>query len=1055
MNQTWKNKLLEIAAPLLPALVLITPFLSWTSVACTHDGHLHYHRVTALKVAWQNGLYFPRWVPDLAFGYGFPFFFYRESVPLYLTLFPHLLGMPLPAAENLFYAACILCGGFFTYQWVRDLAGMVPATVAAVAYMAAPYILIDALIRGNSPESMALAMVPLLMWSGRRLMIGGRRRWFSIFVISFAIFSLSHNISLLIYTPVIFLYMLIVGWQEKLDWRLVGWRLVPAFGLALGMTAWYTGSALLEMDAVTLSLTTSNRNNSFAFNYTTLSEIFAPVILSDPSFQNPPLPIRLGWIPSLLAAVGAVRLLVFRRGSQEQRWHSWLMVAATAVFIFMSLPPSDWLWSNLPLIKFVQFPWRFTGRAALPLAVLAGLVFATDCRAADGKKMVGGRWRHADRVELAPFHPIILNGLAVMAVCLLVLEAVPYLYTRECREGAYPTVLDIFEYERNTGMVGVDPVGGYFPVTVAVRPTETPLEADYAAGVPPQRFDTTMLPDGAELISASYGNNQASVTLQTDEPFTGRFLSFAYPGWKVSADGQLLDITPSDPEGLITFQVPAGTEQLEIWFGWTPFRLLLAVVSGLCVALFFVMWHRYFKPFNPPFILAPEQTATGRKWQRVSDSQPSHYQLLGLVALAGAALVASKFLLIDRQLTPLHRASAPQPAVLSAGEVSFIGYQTDRPTAEAGGIFNIDVGLRSNVVPQKRYQTGIRLVGPQGQTWSVTDLERPRIYEDLPFTTYWLIDDWGWDSWEISVLPGTPPGLYDVELMVFDLDTLQPETLVGPDGSVVGPTTVLGQMEVVKPIGTPEITPQFSADAELVTQPVKLIGHNQSQPTAVPGSPILITLFLERISGVGGQLLDLNLLNETGEVVQSWLIEPGREGYQIPDWAVGDVVRSQHELGLQADLPSGDYRFVLGHIPLETVVLTAPPMLTEQPAVAVEANAKWENGIELVGYTTSASEGERLFELVWQTADFVPESYRVFIHLLDADGNIVAQADGVPAAWSRPTTGWRPGEFVVDPHLIALPDGVEIENVRVGLYAADSGGRLRLETGEDSFILRQ
>ncbi|MEM8862798.1 MAG: hypothetical protein AAGD96_31185, partial [Chloroflexota bacterium] len=79
MNQTWKNRLLQLAAPLLPAFVLITPILSWTSVACTHDGHLHYHRVTALKVAWQNGLYFPRWVPDLAFGYGFPFFFYRES----------------------------------------------------------------------------------------------------------------------------------------------------------------------------------------------------------------------------------------------------------------------------------------------------------------------------------------------------------------------------------------------------------------------------------------------------------------------------------------------------------------------------------------------------------------------------------------------------------------------------------------------------------------------------------------------------------------------------------------------------------------------------------------------------------------------------------------------------------------------------------------------------------------------------------------------------------------------------------------------------------------
>ncbi|MEM8861158.1 MAG: hypothetical protein AAGD96_22770, partial [Chloroflexota bacterium] len=402
-----------------------------------------------------------------------------------------------------------------------------------------------------------------------------------------------------------------------------------------------------------------------------------------------------------------------------------------------------------------------------------------------------------------------------------------------------------------------------------------------------------------------------------------------------------------------------------------------------------------------------------------------------------------------------HQTSVPQSAVLSAGEVSYIGYQIDRPTAEAGGIFNIDIGLRSNVVPQKRYQTGIRLVGPDGQTWSITDLERPRIYEDLPFTTYWLIDDWGWDSWEISVLSGTPPGLYDVELTVFDLDTLQPETLVGPDGSVVGPTTVIGQIEVVKPVETPDITPQFSADAVLVGKPLKLIGHNQSQADAVPGSPILITLFLEKLADAADPALQLNLQNEAGDVVQSWPITPGRVGYQIPDWEVGDVVRSQHEVWLQADLPSGDYRFALDDIPLEIVSLAAPPMVTEQPVVSETVNAKWENGIELVGYTASIIDNQQTFELVWQPAEFVPESYRVFIHLLDGDGNIVAQADGVPAAWARPTTGWRPGEFVIDPHGIPVPDGVEINSTRIGLYSADSGIRLPLEKGDDSLELQK
>jgi hypothetical protein len=91
---------------------LITPLLRWTAVPCTHDDHLHYHRIAAMRHAWENGLFFSRWLPDLAFGYGYLFFVYREPVPLYASLMLHLLGIPLPAAENLLYILCILAAGW-------------------------------------------------------------------------------------------------------------------------------------------------------------------------------------------------------------------------------------------------------------------------------------------------------------------------------------------------------------------------------------------------------------------------------------------------------------------------------------------------------------------------------------------------------------------------------------------------------------------------------------------------------------------------------------------------------------------------------------------------------------------------------------------------------------------------------------------------------------------------------------------------------------------------------------------------------------------------------
>ena len=71
-------------------------------------------------------------------------------------------------------------------------------------------------------------------------------------------------------------------------------------------------------------------------------------------------------------------------------------------------------------------------------------------------------------------------------------------------------------------------------------------------------------------------------------------------------------------------------------------------------------------------------------------------------------------------------------------------------------------------------------------------------------------------------------------------------------------------------------------------------------------------------------------------------------------------------------------------------------------------------------------------------------SYAVFAHLLDAQNRIAAQHDGLPAGWTRPTTGWLPGEVIADVHELALdanlPPGVY--TLEVGLYNPETKVRL-------------
>jgi hypothetical protein len=86
--------------------------------------------------------------------------------------------------------------------------------------------------------------------------------------------------------------------------------------------------------------------------------------------------------------------------------------------------------------------------------------------------------------------------------------------------------------------------------------------------------------------------------------------------------------------------------------------------------------------------------------------------------------------------------------------------------------------------------------------------------------------------------------------------------------------------------------------------------------------------------------------------------------------------------------------------------------------------------------------------LYWESVTAVSDSYKVFIHVMDAAGNIVAQMDRPPVNGLAPTHRWQPGDLIRDPYQIPLPDLPPGEyQVRVGLYT-DANGRLPANGGE-------
>jgi hypothetical protein len=126
------------------------------------------------------------------------------------------------------------------------------------------------------------------------------------------------------------------------------------------------------------------------------------------------------------------------------------------------------------------------------------------------------------------------------------------------------------------------------------------------------------------------------------------------------------------------------------------------------------------------------------------------------------------------------------------------------------------------------------------------------------------------------------------------------------------------------------------------------------------------------------------------------------------------------------------------------------------PEGAVRFDAEFGGQIRLLGAVTgedTVRPGDVLaLTLYWEAVEPVAGDYTVFVHLLGQNERVIAQRDAPPGLGARPTSGWKPGQAVTDPYLLALPEAAYTPDQavwEVGLYDARTGQRLRTADGGD------
>jgi len=82
--------------------------------------------------------------------------------------------------------------------------------------------------------------------------------------------------------------------------------------------------------------------------------------------------------------------------------------------------------------------------------------------------------------------------------------------------------------------------------------------------------------------------------------------------------------------------------------------------------------------------------------------------------------------------------------------------------------------------------------------------------------------------------------------------------------------------------------------------------------------------------------------------------------------------------------------------------------------------------------------------LHWQAINQTETNYKVFAHLIDAHGNLIAQADSEPGQGKFPTQYWLSGDLIDDTITIPIPANADLTQAKVllGLYDGQTQARL-------------
>ena len=195
---------------------------------------------------------------------------------------------------------------------------------------------------------------------------------------------------------------------------------------------------------------------------------------------------------------------------------------------------------------------------------------------------------------------------------------------------------------------------------------------------------------------------------------------------------------------------------------------------------------------------------------------------------------------------------------------------------------------------------------------------------------------------------------------------------------------------------------------------------------SIPDGAILISndrneitplLYLQYVEGVRPDLLTMFPLMLAGEE------------YSNVVKVIDGVLDAGRPLYLVKPMPGLEIKYDVE--PLGSLVEVKGPAMAGPPeqAIGTTLNAS----LTLVGYDLDPSEpvpGEELqLSLYWRVEQDLSKDYHTYVHLLNDEGQAIAQSDHRPGQEYYPSSLWKPGEPLLDVHVLSISGETEADVV--------------------------